>query len=168
VLAKPAEANDAVLLGQLIDILAAVYAEEDAETPGAGDGDDDDGVGKGKGKEKLRDREEAAKEEAPRRREGKWQWEGDSSDWHDYDETANQLIEAAYASGAVTTTLTHGYFAGGSGYTIMLDRQKQRNNATNFERNIRRHDLLPGTHFFSVGAHFRWSLTTAMRAAPRV
>jgi hypothetical protein len=167
VLAKPAEANDVALLGQLIDILAAVYTEEDAETPGEADGD----VSKGKGKEKLRDHDEAAAaamEEVPRRREGKWQWEGDSSDWHDYDETANQLIEAAYASGAVMTTLTHGYFAGGSGYTIMLDRQKQRNNATNFERNIRRHDLLPGTHFFSVGAHFRWSLTTAMRAAPRV
>lgn len=145
VLAKPAEANDVALLGQLIDILAAVYTEEDAETPGEADGDD---VSKGKGKEKLRDHEEAAaaaaKEEVLRRREGKWQWEGDSSDWHDYDETANQLIEAAYASGAVMTTLTHGYFAGGSGYTIMLDRQKQRNNATNFERNIRRHDLLPG------------------------
>jgi hypothetical protein len=97
------EAKNFDLVDRLLDVLDAVYAEDTAE-------DDHDAVDDGgKGKQKLDDDSNTTTTDTYTSSVivavGRWQWEGDSSDWNDYDDVANHLIEKAYGLGTLLLRL---------------------------------------------------------------
>lgn len=83
----------------------------------------------------------------------KWAWEGDmkgGSMFVDYDEETCGILERAFASGATSIELKHGFFGKQGGYKIDFKEMTQTKISTNFVRAIQRTSIDPGTKAQSV------------------